>query len=807
MVNAIYVALGWLARTRLAKTSGNLRLSGLHAPVEVIRDRWGVPHIYGQSVQDVLFAQGFVHAQDRLWQMEFQRRLVAGRLAEVLGAAALPVDRWMRILTMRRVAEREVALLRPEVRDEIDAYVAGVNALLSLGRLPVEFTLLRHRPEPWTAADTLSWAKMMAWTLSVNWETELLRGRLIACLGPERVAELEPGYFARYPTIAQTSDLTGFGNLSGLAFERATAARTFAGPAAQEGLGSNSWVIAGSRTATGRPLLANDMHLLMGIPSVWYENHLVSRAAGDDIEVTGVTFPGIPYVVAGHNAHVSWGFTNGFADVQDLYMEHLRRTDGGRVQYEYQGEWLDAEMLQEEIRIKGGQRVVQEVVITRHGPVINALAPDLAGDGSAGLTEGGPLALQWTSLQPATAAHALCAMSRARTCLEFREALREWAGPVQNTVYADVDGNIGYSLPGNIPIRARGDGRVPVPGWTGEYEWTGYIPFDELPHLYNPPQGYIVTANNKVVGDDYPYFLSTEYCMADRAQRITELIESRRTLKGRCIDVAFIRRMHFDQVSPTAQGIARLLGQLATDDAELAEVVRLMRDWDGSIAANSPAAAIYEVFMRRAVALLLTGKIGVDLAVRYAGKGPTPALADSSLFGHRSWEWLQETLATQDSHWFDLGHDENRDAVLRLALRHTVDFLKERLGPGPGDWAWGKLHKLRYVHVVGQAPALAPIFNRGPYPAGGDANTIWAAASSLHTVDSDQIIGPPYRHISDLGDWRNSLGLLAPGNSGQPGSQHYDDQVDAWFEGGYHPLLFTREDVEREAEARLTLSP
>jgi penicillin amidase len=796
MPSLIQIALRRFARTRLAQTSGTLRLQGLSAPVEVIRDRWGVPHIFASNVCDLLFAQGFVHAQDRLWQMEFNRRLVSGRLSEVLGAAAAPVDRWMRLLGLRRAAEADLTLIRPEVGVEIDAYVAGINACIGRGALPLEFTLLRYRPEPWTVVDSLSWAKMMSWSLSINWETEILRAQLIACLGPEEAATLEPPPFEQCPTIVP-DNRRGSPKTGDSALERAAAARRFAGPAAQEGLGSNNWVLSGARTATGRPLLANDMHLLMGIPAIWYENHLVSRAAHDaepDLEVTGVTFPGVPYVVAGHNAHVAWGFTNGFADVQDLYMEHLRRTDGDRVQYEFQGDWIDAEVIREEVRIKGSQSEPLEIVITRHGPIINALAPDLAGEQ--------PLALRWTSAEPEPTLHALWAMNRARTCLAFREALRDWAGPTQNTVYADDAGNIGYSLAGRIPIRSRGDGRTPAPGWTDEYEWVGFIPFEELPHLYNPPQGYIVTANNRVVSDDYPHFISTEYCMGDRAQRIVELIESQAR-----IDVAFIRRMHFDQTSPTARAMAQFLGNVTTDDPELAAVVEMMRSWDGTLAASSSAAAVYEVFMRQMVSLLLADRLGPGLAERYAGKGPTPILAESSFFGQRSWEWLQAILAAPDSHWFDLGHGERRDDVVRLALRRSVDLLKGRLGPDADGWAWGRLHRLRSAHVLGQAPALAPVFNRGPLPLGGDGNTVWATGSGMHTLDSDQVIGPPFRHISDVGDWRNSLGLLAPGNSGQPGSPHYDDQIAAWFQGEYHPLLFAREDVEREARATLVLTP
>lgn len=797
-VGALVSLLGagyyWLLRRPLPQTKGTLRLRGLHAPVEIIRDRWGVPHIYADNACDLMFAQGFVHAQDRLWQMDFNRRLVAGRLSEVLGAVTAPVDCWMRTLSMRRIAEQEVDLVGGEARAELEAYAAGVNARIGQGRLPIEFTLLRYAPEPWGLADSLAWIKMMSWSLSVNWEAELLRAQLIARLGPEQAAQLEPDYVENWPRIAP-SDLLNLSNVSGAVLERASAARPFTGPLATAGLGSNNWVIAGSRTTTGKPLLANDMHLLISMPSIWYENHLV----GGDLNVTGVTFPGIPGVVAGHNEHVAWGFTNGFPDVQDLYMEHLRRTTDGRVEYEYKGEWLEAQVIPEEIHIKGKATVTQQVIITRHGPIINALAPDLAGEQ--------PLALRWTSLDPAPMISALRAMNRARNCLEFREALRGWIAPIQNTVYADSAGNIGYSFPGRVPIRAKGNGRVPVPGWTGEYEWIGYIPYEELPHLYNPPRGYIVTANNRVTTDDYAYFIGYDHCSGDRAQRITELIEARDK-----IDVAYIQQMQFDQVSPTARVIAGYIGQLETDDAELLSVVEQMKKWDGSLSANSPEATIYELFAQRMIHLTLADKLG-DLTIRYTGKGPTPLLAEGTMFGERSLEWLQKTLAEPASPWFDLGGGETRDDLMRMALRETLDLLKAKLGPNPSDWAWGRVHRLTYTHMLGRARLLDRLFNRGPYPIGGDSNTVWAAGfghrdlSSLQDVGQAGLVGPPFRLIADVGDWRNSVKLLTPGQSGQPGSKHYADQAEAWLTGDYQALLFARADIEREAESILRLTP
>ena len=786
--SCLNAGLTWISRRRNPLVDGTLRLPGLHDPVDIVRDHLGVPHIYAQNTGDMLFAQGFVHAQDRLWQLDFQRRLVAGRLAEVLGAATLPLDRWMRTIGMRRVADQEVALLAPDVRSDLERYAAGINAGIRRERLPVEFTLLHYTPEPWQLADTLSWIKMMSWTLSVNWETEILRAQLIARLGPDLAARLEPPSLDRWPHIlVDQADREGIGRG---AQEKAEAARPFTGPPATAGLGSNNWVISGKHTATGKPLLANDMHLVMGVPAIWYENHL----SDGECSISGVTFPGIPGVVAGHNSHVAWGFTNGFPDVQDLYMEHLRRTADGRVQYEYRGEWLDAQVIQEQIAVKGARPVVEEVVITRHGPIINGLTSELA--------DGLPLALRWTSLEPDTMIHALRQINCAGDCLELREALRDWTAPVQNVLYADTKGNIGYSFPGKVPIRAGGDGQVPVPGWTGEYEWVGYIPFDELPHLYNPPQGYIVTANNRVAADDYPYYLGREYCQGDRAQRIVEMIEAR--LPGR-IDMDDIRRMQFDQCSPTARAVAACLARLDTADHELAPVVEMMRKWDGRLSVDSPEAAVHEVFVREILTELLAEHLG-DLAVRYMGKGPTPVLAEASLFGERALEWLQRTLSDPAAAW-PLGADRNLDEIMLQSLRRSVDYLKVKLGPHPRNWAWGRLHKLTYAHILGRAPALARFFNRGPYPVGGDGTTVWATGSSYHDLRSDYVVGPPFRFIADLSDLENSLGLLAPGESGRPGDRHYDDQVQGWFSGQYHALANARQTVEHTAESHLRLEP
>ncbi|MGE5374217.1 MAG: penicillin acylase family protein, partial [Bacteroidota bacterium] len=700
-----------LLRQPKPRYAGRLRSKQLSGPVEVLRDRWGVPHIYAGSIHDLLFTQGFVHAQERLWQMDFNRRLVAGRLSEILGSVSVPIDRWMRTLTMRRVAESEAGLLDDDSRNLLEAYAAGVNACIESEPLPLEFRLLNFKPEPWIPADSLAWVKMMCWYLCINWEAEILRARLVARLGSEAAASLEPYVPPEWVRVLPPG--VEYSCIGKQALVRAAESRKFTGPAARDGIGSNNWVLSGSRTETGMPILANDMHLGMGAPAIWYENHL----SGGGLHVTGVSFPGLPLVIAGHNEQVAWGFTNGFPDVQDLYMEHLRRTPDGRVEYEFRGEWREAERKREEIRVRDGASVVEEVIVTRHGPVINALI-----EGEQMET---PLALRWIALDQMSTVGTLLDMNQAASCEQFRQALRGWYCPTQNTVYADRQGNIGYSYPGNIPIRARGNGAVPVPGWTGEYEWTGYIPYEELPHLFNPAPGYIASANNRVVDDGYPYWVSPDFCTSGRARRIVEEIERRGTLS-----VQDVCQMHMDQVSILARETMRHLQGIESDDPELVSVFQLFHDWDGELSVTSPQASIYEIFSRFLVVTLTGPKLG-DLAPRFAGKGPTPILAEGTIFGEHSAEWLLDVLANPLSPWWEPGDGRSRADLIVEVMRQTVAFLKQTCGPGIEDWAWGGMHSLTFGHTLGAVKPLNKIFNRGPYPLGGDGNTIWASGSNV----------------------------------------------------------------------------
>ncbi len=777
----------WLLQQPKPRYKGTLHTKGLSAGVEILHDRWGVPHIYARSARDLIFAQGFVHAQERLWQMDFNRRLVAGRLSEILGSLAVPLDRWMRTLTMRRVAEREADFLDDESRLLLESYAAGVNACIEREPLPLEFRLLHFKPDPWKPADSLAWIKMMCWTLCVNWETEILRARLIARLGAATAASLEPALPPEWVRVVPPG--VDYSCIGTSALQQAAEARQFTGPTGSHGVGSNNWVLSGSRTDTGMPILANDMHLGMTAPAIWYENHL----SGGGLHVTGLSFPGVPLVIAGHNEQLAWGFTNGFPDVQDLYMEHLRQSAEGKLEYEFRGEWFEADIRREEIHVKDSGPVFEEVVVTRHGPIINSL---IQGEGMES-----PLALRWTALDESNTAQTLLDMNRAASCTAFREALRGWFVPTQNIVYADRQGNVAYSYPGKIPIRAKGNGAVPVPGWTGEYEWTGYIPYEELPHMLNPAAGYIVSANNRVVDDGYPYWVSPDFCAASRARRIVEIIEQKGVL-----GVEDVSSMQMDQVSILARETMRGLADIDPNDPELVPVFELFRNWDGDLSPTGPHSAVYEVFTRLLIVNVTAPKLG-GLAPRYAGKGPTPVLAEGSIFGEHAREWLMITLSDPRSPWWDTGDGRTRTELICQTLSETVATLKKACGPKMEDWAWGKIHSLTFGHPLGDINPLDRIFTRGPYPIGGDGDTIWASSNTRTDLGEQNIVGPPFRFIADLSNWNNSLGVLVPGQSGHPASEHYDDNIAGFFQGEYHRMLFDREEIVAYAVSRLVLEP
>ncbi len=778
------------------RVDGRVRVDGLDAEVTVIRDDWGVPHIYAANSHDLFFAQGYVHAQDRFWQMEFWRRAGSGRLAEILGPSALSSDRAIRTFGWHRTAARELDTVDDETLEILEAYAEGVNAYLDShrGRLGLEFTVLglngvSYDPEPWTTLNTLTWAKMMAWTLSGNMNAELMRAGLAARLGVEAVDELVPPYSYERPVIVNEAALQA------VPFETLQATRLLG---VGEGIGSNNWVIGGERTETGMPLLANDPHLGIQMPSIWYEIGLHCEPVGADcpFNVVGSSFASSPGVIIGHNDHIAWGVTNLGPDVQDLFIEHVNPENPN--QYEVNGRWLDMGIVREEIVVAGqDEPVVVNVRSTRHGPIIN----DIVGGEEENWSYGWqPLALSWTALQPGTLIRSVVLLDQATNWEEFREALSYWDVPSQNFVYADVEGNIGYQAPGRIPIRASGDGTMPVPGWTDDYEWVDYIPFEELPSTFNPDDGYVVTANNAVVGPEYPYLLTMDWASGYRAQRIVDMIEA-----DDSITIQDIQAMHGDSSPLWAEDVlpavlplpASGAGLERADEERLAEGLDLLRSWDGRAVRDSAGAALFEAFRLYLIDMTFGDELG-DQLLRQARGSLMTALPD--------------LLEAEDSPWFDNVDTptvETQDEIIYRALLAAIDELSETLGRDTSRWEWGDLHTATFENeTLGRSGVslIENLFNRGPFVVDGTIDTVNNTAYGA-TNPYDVTSLPSYRQIIDVQDFNRSLSMHTTGQSGHAYHRHYDDMIDPWRNIEYHPMWWQRVDVEANAEGTLILRP
>ncbi len=773
----------WLVRRPWPQVRGTAHISGLSAPVEIIRDEWGVPHIYAQNEHDLFFAQGYVHAQDRLWQMEFNRRIGSGTLSAALGEATLDTDRFLRTIGLRRAAEKDWSLLDDDTRDILEAYAEGVNAYIGThrSRLPLEFTILGVAPAPWTPVDTLAWGKVMSFNLGGNYEFELLRARIIAELGDEAARQLLPPYADNAPVIIPP-EARSYAWLRGARFDGLDAVAAVLGDRGPT-WGSNNWVVHGSRTATGMPLLADDTHLGLNMPSVWYENGL----HGGRFDVVGFSFPGVPMVIIGHNNRIAWGVTNLGPDVQDFYIEKLN-DPSHPTQYESKGEWRDLQVAQETIEVKGQSPRTLDVLVTQHGPIMNQVIGDLK--------DGEPLALRWTALEGGHLFRAVALIDLADNWDEFREALSYWDVPSQNFVYADVDGNIGYQSPGRIPIRAPGhQGLVPVPGWTGEYEWQGFIPFEELPNVYNPPTGFVATANNKVVTDDYPYHLAYEWAAPYRAQRITDLLAA-----DDSITREDMREIQAQTYSLPAEALRHYLLTIEPANDLQARALAQLEDWDLYIEADRAGASIYQVWYWFLVQNTLADELGDDLMKEYLG------------YHYIHVPMMVDLMTQADSTWFDdinTPQVETRDDIVRRSLSNAVAWLSERYGDAPERWEWGRLHTMTFVHQpLGQSGIglLERLFNSKPIPARGDNFTVDAASFSFDEPFAMNH-GASQRYIADLSDLDQSRTVHTTGQSGQIFHPHREDFISLWQNVESHPMLFSREAVQSNAEAVLTLVP
>jgi penicillin G amidase len=752
--------LWWqLFRRPLPRISGDLQVRGLEGRIQIARDVWGMPTVRAQTPADLWYGQGFCHGQDRLWQCEVNRRITAGRIAEIAGRAGLPVDRLMRTLGLRRISLREEAELGPDLRVLLDAYCAGLNeAARTASAPPAEFQLLRFEFEPWRPADMLAGGKLLSFGLSTNWERELLRADLVRELGEERAAKIDPTYPKGNPVVLQPGQ--GFDGDGLRLAEQIGRVRDQIGLAAAAS-GSNNWAVSPERSVTGGALLAGDPHLPSGMPGVWYE---VGLELGDRF-CRGASIPGLPGIILGQNNDVAFAFTNVMADVEDLFVERIE--DEG---YEFEGERRPIEILEELISVRGQDLAERlEIRLTHHGPIVNR---------ALGADDEQPLALRWAALDEPAISHAYLGVLEPRSGPELVELLRALTMPVSNLVWADRHGSIGYKMVGRIPMRKGDCPDLPKPGWTGEFEWEGWVPYDELPELVDPEQGYLVTANNKIVDASYPHHITSDWLDGYRAARIEQLLGEREQH-----DLDDFRRMQTDLYSIPGDEVVHRLARLEPASQREIRAIERLKSWDRTLGPRTVAGTIYQAFILRLAREFTRAAIGDrDLAERYLDR------ADNGFIAHVTspWRW--------HSHLLELWEEADEELIggswdeLALeALRGALDDLEEGFGPDPEQWRWGQVHALEFPHALGAGHPIADwVFNRTLHP-GGAQETVSQVAYNP-TDPYHAIWAPSWRMVADPSAPDRSQWQAFTGQSGHAWSRHYDDLQPRWEAGNMQPM-------------------
>jgi penicillin G amidase len=757
------------AQAALSVVQGTFKVTGLEQLVNVLRDRWGVAHIYAQNQHDLFFAQGFVAAQDRLFQMELWKRSGQGRLAEVLGPSALQRDINARLLSYRGDMKAEYESYAPDTQQILEAFTAGINAYIESRLapggpgLPLEFQLAGFKPEPWKPADCLN--RMAAFSMTGNAFDELEHAQVVTAVGADAASQL----FDFDPLVkldpAPDTNMTG---LSRALLHNLVGSDTRIEFPSHPAEGSNNWTVSGKLTRSGKPLLANDPHRVIAEPSLRYMVHLV--APGWD--VIGAGEPGLPGVALGHNQNIAWGFTIFGLDQQDLYLEELNPADAS--QYKTASGWESLQVQKETFGIRGEKSVEVDLKFTAHGPVLWEDAKRA-------------LALRWVGAEPGTAGYlGSLAVDRAQNWREFEAAMPRWKVPSENIVYADRTGNIGEHSTGLAPLRKTWTGLLPVPG-RGGYEWSGFVPNSELPHDYNPREGFIATANHKIIPDGYPYQVGYSWAPPYRFQRVTEVLQEAKAKKK--LDVEDMQRLQTDVRSLPAQQLLELL-RSATALQEPSVAAQLLLGWNAEVERDSAAAALYEVWLQN-----LTRK-----TMAFAAVPPQVRTIIEDWSPHQVLSFLEsiDHLGRKDLVVM-------RNAMLQASLEDAWTGLRMLQGPDPAKWSWGNLHQVRFRHPLDQMPGAAALTDPHPVPRPGDEYTV--NATGYPESSFDQVSGASYREILDLSDWDRSVAVNVPGQSGQPASTHYSDLLPLWSEGKYFPLLYSRGAVEKEATDRLVLQP
>jgi penicillin G amidase len=755
------IGVNFYVERSLPLTSGTVSLNGLSQNVEVIRDNQGVAHISAKNDKDLFIAQGYVQAQDRLFQMDLSRRQASGRLSEVIGEKTVERDKFFRTLGLRRAAEVSYTAYPDETKQILEWYAEGVNAYIAEakedGRLPVEFTLLGYKPEKWTPIDSLTIGKYMAFDLGGHWQGQAFRYWALKNLSEQKAYDLFPSYPEDAPEI-----LSSIGDLS------INIEESFAGAVIPpEFNGSNNWVVNGEKTANGKPLLADDPHLSLGTPSIWYQMHLKSP----EVNVSGVIFAGIPGIILGHNEKIAWGVTNTGPDVQDLYIEKRHKKDP--FLFLYDNRWEEATVIQEPILVKGKDEIPYEVVITRHGPIISDFAHQSAKQHA--------LSLRWTALDPSLELQAIININKAGNWEEFEKALEDFHTPTQNFVFASQDGTIAYKANGKIPIRKKGDGMLPAPGWDKDYEWKGFIPFDELPAVVNPEKGFIATANNRVIDESYPYHISHHWAQPYRYMRIAQYLEGKNDLT-----IENMKELQMDQINlHAAEFVPIFLRDLK--DKELTskqeQAMEILEQWDYKDDKSKSAPLLFHSWMNILSKEMFKKEVPAEMMELFEGR---QSIVD---------EMLRKAHEGDVSSWFEPygGYHE----YLQSSLDKALHELETSYGTDMGKWKWGDFHKVYFEHPIsGASPILEWFFNRkDPIPVGGSRVTVQAASYNQEGIVNH---GASWRFVIDAANLSEGYHIVGPGQAGHFKSEWYDNQIDAWVQGEYHKTSIT--DVEGKSK-------
>jgi penicillin amidase len=834
----LVLALGSLSSVGIAtvrksfpEISGRLMVSGLKGQVDVLRDSYGVPQIYADNPEDLFLAQGYVQAQDRFFEMDFRRHLAAGRLSELFGESQVETDAYLRTLGLRRVAEQELPLLAPSTRRYLDAYAAGVNSYIGNragGDLSLEYSVLRlqgldYRPQPWTAADSVSWLKVMAWNLGSNLDEEAERAIVTGKLGAGRAASL----FPRYPLDDDFAPILRRGDVVGKAFDPSVSkgsARPMSGGLSVDQLrkatstlehvakinrsihqvlgkgssagetGSNSWAVAGSGTASGKAILSNDPHLPASIPSVFAQVGLHCRALSEacPFDVSGFSLASVPGVVIGKNTKIAWGMTTSYVDAQDLYLEDVQGDtvrDGDK--------YVPLQVITEEIHVRGEDRPrTIRIRSSRHGPLLSDVDQRLqqvpASRSDPGTATYG-VALSWTALQPGRTMDAVLGLDRAQNFTEFRAAAALVSAPSQNLMYADTAGNIGYQLSGTVPLRLKGNGTKPAPGWDPNYGWHGTVPFAKLPYVENPPSGFIVAANQQIIGAQYPYPLGSAYSYGWRSQ---EIIDTLRDAPPLTMDSA--EQIFYDDTIRFAADLVPILLKIKVADPWVVEGQRTLVGWDYSATKDSAAAAYFNVVCHNILKLTFRDELPQEL---------WPAGGD------RWYAVLTMLLKQTKNPWWDdvTTEDkiETRDDILLAAMINARKEITSLMARDTDQWEWGKLHKIRLQNQTLGASGIKPIedlFNRGDYQMSGGPAVVNAMAyddrEGYAVID-----GPTMRMLVDLGDLDASRWVNQSGVSGHAYNRHYDDQTELWANQQLWPFVSSQGAIEARTQTRQELLP